>query len=158
MKTRLGIMTLVVLALAVTISGCVGGGGPVTPKLQWSLVPNHYYWQDSLELFPPENIIDGYRFLVVNVSLHNTSKEEKHLIGSSEFFFIAEGGNSYEVISQFFTPDDRLPTVYPPQDYRTGNLYFQVPANADVTAGKLMFTPFLSGQSIVVKLINLPHK
>lgn len=147
-RMRIGILLLGLLLVA----GCMKAP-------TWTVTVNNYTTKSQVEsqysTYTPD---PGYTWLVLDVSVHNNSRQEKTL---NEFLntFQVVTANSYVYEWQllFNSIVGQLPTFYPPKETRTGELYFHVPVSTVASTSKLVLKPF-DESAIVIELKNVPAK
>ena len=74
-----------------------------------------------------------------------------------KFEFITANGNAFDMKLLYEGITGELPRAYPPQESRTGDIYFHVPEGTSVNASRITFKGY--NESIrSAKLTNLPAK
>ena len=147
-RIRIGVLLLALLL----VTGCV-------KQPTWTVTVNNYTTKSQVEsqysTYTPD---PGYTWLVLDVSVHNNSRQEKTL---NEFLntFQVVTANSYVYEWQllFNNIAGQLPTFFPPKETRTGEIYFHVPVGVDVGSSKLVLKPY-GETAIVIELKNVPAK
>jgi hypothetical protein len=135
------------------LTGCLGS------LYKMSFVFNNYTFKDVLTDGYSEYRPDpGYKWLVINVTAKNNTKKDQSLNWfMDKFEFITANGNAFDMKLLYEGITGELPRAYPPQESRTGDIYFHVPEGTSVNASRITFKGY--NESIrSAKLTNLPAK
>lgn len=150
MKARnISLLCIVLLLLA----GCLSS------PYKMSFVFNSYSFEDSLiDGYLEYKPDPGYKWLVISVTAKNNTKKDQTLNWFlDKFEFVTKNGNVFDMQLTFNSIPGCLPTSYPPQDQRTGDIYFHVPEGTDVTSSRLIFKGY-GENTRSAKLTDLPKK
>ena len=145
--------------VAFLLGGLIALGSTYQPPGKLEIAFNNYSFEDVLE----EGILKhkpdpSYKWLVINITVRNNTSNDIRLSWiTDKFQFVANNGNTYDMQLVVSNIPGELPTLLPPKDQRTGDIYFHVPEGIDVNTGRLIFHMY-GEKSRTGSLDKLPQK